>query len=84
LPARIALTIRVAVRRGFGLCQIEVTADGAALSCTFTFPPMQVHVRQLVDGGVVLDKSVTPVYAMDQPNGPGCGPICREGGADWT
>jgi hypothetical protein len=105
-----------------GMHQIEVTADGATLSCTFTFPlpklptggdvspqcspglmvslvpvtggtketisvsgtPVQVRVRQLVNGGVVLDKSVTPVYATDQPNGAGCDPICREGGADWT
>jgi hypothetical protein len=104
-----------------GMHQIDVTADGATLSCTFTFPlpklptggdaspqcspglmvmvqtapgdtkevidlpgnPMQVRVRQLVDGAVVLDMAVTPVYGTDQPNGPGCDPICHEAGADW-
>ena len=105
-----------------GMHQIDVTADGATLSCTFTFPlpklptggdaspqcspglmvlvqtapggitetisvsgtPMQVRVRQLVDGAVVLDMAVTPVYGTEQPNGPGCDPICHGAGANWT
>jgi hypothetical protein len=46
--------------------------------------PMQVRVRQPVCGAVVLDMAVTPVYETDQPNGPGCDPICHEAGADWT
>jgi hypothetical protein len=125
-----------------GTHQIDVTADGVTLSCTFTFPaqklpngfdaspqcppgltvrvgpatmctplppaagvsglrcepilgqtqetitvpgtPVQVRVRQTVDGAVVLDQSVTPVYATNQPNGPGCEPTCHQAGAEWS
>jgi hypothetical protein len=122
--------------------QIDVTADGVTISCTFTFPlpkladgadsgpqcppglmvsvgpavactqfqpgpgavgercdpiagkttemldvsgtPARVRVRQTTNGVVVLDESVTPVYASNQPNGPGCDPICHQAGAEWT
>lgn len=125
-----------------GAHQIDVTTDGATLSCAFMFPlptlangaqqgpqcpfgltvdirlatnctqtepsrgaivescvpiagdviemidvsgtPAHVRVRQTTNGVVVLDESVTPVYASNQPNGPGCDPICHQAGADWT
>ena len=124
-----------------GMHEINVTADGATVSCTFVFPfpklpsgadsgpecpsglmvfvgpavactqfqpgpgavgercnpiagqtketisipgtPAHVRVRQTTNGVVVLDESVTPVYASNQPNGPGCDPICHQAGAEW-
>jgi hypothetical protein len=125
-----------------GMHEIDVTADGATVSCTFAFPlpklpngadsgpqcpsglmvfvgpavvctqfqprpgvagercdpiagqtketisilrtPTHLRVRQTVDGFVALDESVTPVYKSNQPNGPGCDPICHQAGAAWT
>ena len=122
-----------------GTHTVDVVADGAAMSCTFPFPPpdatgglaaqcstgltvfvepdlvcttMQsamgaweaclpidgkftesicvsgtpsvVQVQQLVGGTVILDQTVSPSYQTSAPNGPGCGPICHQGGADWT
>jgi hypothetical protein len=46
--------------------------------------PASVHVRQSVDGTVILDQSATPTYQRNQPNGIGCDPICRQAGAEWT
>ena len=119
-----------------GTHTVDVVADGAAMSCTFSFPPADsssaqcsggltlfvqpatvctttqtptyssqqcqpidgkftesiwvsgtpgvVQVRQLVGGTVVLDQTVSPAYQTNQPNGPGCAPICHQGGAEWT
>jgi hypothetical protein len=43
-----------------------------------------VQVQQLVGGAVILDETVSPTYQTDEPNGPGCGPICHQAGAEWT
>ncbi len=122
-----------------GTHTVNVVADGAAMSCTFQFPPadstgggaaqcssgltvfvepslvcttMQsamgaweacqpidgrfgesiwvsgtpsvVQVQQLVGGTVILDQTVSPTYQTYEPNGPRCGPICHQGGAEWT
>src|SRR5215831_2991282 len=117
-----------------GTHTLDVTADGADLSCMFTIPPTgsamaptcttglslyiasaqpcppadaaggtclsidrlleetitvagtpsTVRVRQLVGGTAILDQTVSPAYQVNQPNGPGCGPICQQGRADWS
>lgn len=124
-----------------GMHQIDVTVDGAALSCTFTFPlpsvggggtqspscttgltvdvfpattctshdadgastlscdpipgqfvetitvagkPVQVTVRQSVDGTNLLDETVTASYQTNQPNGPECPPFCQQAVESWT
>jgi hypothetical protein len=122
-----------------GTHTVDVTADGKAMSCTFSSPtpatiiggipvpcasgltfsieplescpppndagnsppcqivdgkftetltvagtPVTVHVRQLVDGTAILDQTVSPTYLTDEPNGPGCGPICHQAAAMWT
>lgn len=122
-----------------GTHTVDVVADGAAMSCTFSFPPdastggaaaqcssgltvlvqpatvctttrsatavsqqcqpidgkftesiwvpgtpKVVQVQQLVGGTVILDQTVSPTYQTNQPNGPGCGPICHQAGAEWT
>jgi hypothetical protein len=46
--------------------------------------PSSVQVVQSVDGVVILEQGVTPTYASQQPNGPGCDPICHSAGASWT
>jgi len=46
--------------------------------------PTQVHVRMTVDGAAVLDRTETPVYQLNQPNGPGCDPVCQQASAQWT
>ena len=46
--------------------------------------PGTVHVQQLVGGNAILDQIVSPTYQIDEPNGPGCGPICHEAYVMWT
>ena len=124
-----------------GSHRVEVLADGASLTCTFTFPaaaasgggyvyaacpsgltvsvsaavtctdvttgtavshrcepilgqfvesisltgtPAQVHVWQYVDDAAILDAAAAPTYQDSQPNGPECGPVCRQASALWT
>jgi hypothetical protein len=122
-----------------GTHTIDVMADGAAMSCTFSFPPdpstggiaaqcpsgltvlvqpatvctttqsrtaasqqcqpidgkftesiwvsgtpKMVQVQQLVGGTAILDQTVSPTYQTNEPNGPGCGPICQQASAAWT
>ena len=46
--------------------------------------PSSVHVQQSVGGTQILDQSATPTYQSNQPNGPGCAPICQQASAAWT
>ena len=46
--------------------------------------PTSIEVRQTLDGTVVLDQTISPTYETNQPNGPGCGPICHQASAAWT
>jgi hypothetical protein len=46
--------------------------------------PSEVRVQQLVAGTVILDQTVSPTYQTNEPNGPGCEPVCHQGGAEWT
>ena len=45
--------------------------------------PSVVQVQQLVAGTVILDETVSPTYQTNQPNGPGCAPICHQATAAW-
>ncbi len=42
--------------------------------------PQAVHLRIEHDGASLVDQALTAKYATSQPNGPGCGPICCQGG----
>jgi hypothetical protein len=42
--------------------------------------PATVHVMQMSNGATVIDATVAPLYKVTQPNGPGCDPICSQGG----
>jgi len=46
--------------------------------------PAQVHVWQYLDDVPILDVAVTPTYQSYTPNGPECGPVCRQASASWT
>ncbi len=46
--------------------------------------PSSIKVHQTLDGTVVLDQTISPTYQTNQPNGPGCGPICHQASAGWT
>lgn len=46
--------------------------------------PASIVIRQSVGGVVVFEKSVSPRYAVAQPNGPGCDPTCHFADATWT
>jgi hypothetical protein len=48
-----------------------------------TGKPAQVLVRLSVDGAVVLDRTETPGYLSNEPNGPGCDPTCQQASAQW-
>lgn len=42
--------------------------------------PQDVHLRLEHNGVPLVDQALTVQYATSQPNGPGCGPICCQGG----
>lgn len=46
--------------------------------------PSSIEVQQTLDGTVVLDQTLSPTYQTNQPNGPGCAPICHRATAAWT
>ena len=46
--------------------------------------PGQVHVWQYVDDVPILDVAVAPQYQDSRPNGPDCGPVCRQASLAWT
>ena len=51
---------------------------------TLSGAPGQVHVWQYADDLPILDAAVAPQYQDRQPNGPGCGPVCRQASVSWT
>jgi hypothetical protein len=58
-----------------GTVQERITVDGTSAT---------LRLRQTVDGVVVFDRTVMPIYDVSQPNGPGCEPICHQASAEWT
>jgi hypothetical protein len=52
-----------------------ITVDGT---------PSSIQVQQTVGGTVIFDQTASPAYQTNEPNGPGCGPICHQAGAEWT
>jgi len=42
--------------------------------------PAKVHLRIEHDGAALVDQALTVEYRSSQPNGPGCGPVCCQGG----
>ncbi|HSS39337.1 MAG TPA: hypothetical protein VLT58_11255 [Polyangia bacterium] len=46
--------------------------------------PQSVEVQEWVDGTSVFDKTISPTYGLTQPNGPACGPSCKQAAVAWT
>jgi hypothetical protein len=48
----------------------------------FRSGPSKVTLRVERDGDAVLaDETIVPTYRTSQPNGPNCGPVCRQASA---
>lgn len=54
---------------------VNFEGDGSAVDSLvlFNFSPEFVNVRALLDGEEVASQSFEPEYAVDEPNGRGCG-----------
>jgi hypothetical protein len=46
--------------------------------------PKAVGITQFLEGKLLFEHFVTPVYEIIRPNGPGCEPTCRRARAHWT
>jgi hypothetical protein len=70
---------------GFSLSVPGQPTDGKFTETIRVFgTPSSIKVQQTLDGTVVLDQTISPTYQTNQPNGPGCGPICHQATAAWT
>ena len=70
---------------GFSLSVPGQPTDGKFTETIGVFgTPSSIEVHQTLDGTVVLDQTIAPTYQTNQPNGPGCGPICHQATAAWT
>lgn len=61
--------------------------DGASQSFPqIDFPdgPAQVNVRIAKDGTTLVNQVFTPQYTTSSPNGPQCGPVCRQSSASMN
>ncbi len=47
-----------------------------------TSPQVRVTQRTIA-GGKYLDQEIAPTYAPAYPNGPECGPVCKQASTDW-
>jgi hypothetical protein len=50
----------------------------------FRGTPQSVQVQQTAGGTIIMDESVTPSYQTNEPNGPGCSPVCEQAAVQWT
>jgi hypothetical protein len=77
------------------LCTETVTAEVRTLRCdpipgqlkesiSISGTPTSVRVQQSVGGTTILDRSVSPTYKANRPNGPECDPLCRQAAVEWT
>lgn len=68
-----------------GQADINVTCPGGSTQFTClpdrvminNYTPTQVDVTYTA-GDKTLTRSFTPSYTSSEPNGPGCGPVCRQ------
>jgi hypothetical protein len=47
------------------------------------FTPAEVTVVALLEDGTEEERSFTPEYRDEQPNGPDCPPVCRQASIRW-
>lgn len=76
-------------------CKEESAGGAVNQSCTptpdhytLTFPldgtPDTMTIQVERDGTVLSDEVFDPSYKENQPNGKGCGPVCRQGAVELT
>lgn len=46
--------------------------------------PQSIRIQQTSNGTILLDKTATPSYHVNQPNGPNCPPSCQQAAVQWT
>jgi hypothetical protein len=61
-------------------CALPASAHGFS-DIRFTSSPAKVTIRVERDGQVLAKESFTPAYRTSEPNGPGCGPVCKQASA---
>lgn len=71
---------------GFGLTigPAQPTDGKFTEKITVNGSPRSIEVQQTVGGTVIFDQTISPTYQTNQPNGPGCGPICHQASVAWT
>jgi len=50
----------------------------------FSATPTQVAVTQWAGDTMIFQQTATPTYQVSYPNGPDCGPACRQGSVTWS
>jgi hypothetical protein len=46
--------------------------------------PKSVDITLMTGATVVAQTTIAPTYEVNQPNGPGCDPVCKQAAATWT
>lgn len=64
-------------------CALPAEQHGFA-DIRFLSGPSKVTIRIVRDGLAIVDEALAPVYQTTQPNGPACGPVCRQAQATLT
>jgi len=59
-----------------------VLLGNSGLELSLNTAPKTIAVDLTLDGALILSESSTPSYVESQPNGPDCGPICRQANVD--
>lgn len=60
----------------------SVLLGNSGLELSLTTTPKTFAVELTLDGAPILSENSTPSYVESQPNGPDCGPVCRQGSID--
>ena len=60
----------------------SVLLGNSGLELSLNTAPKTLAVDLTLDGALILSESSTPSYVESQPNGPDCGPICRQANVD--
>ena len=63
--------------------QCEPIVGNFTETITINGTPTTLRIQQLVGGTVISDKTVSPSYVTNQPNGPCCEPTCHQAGVAW-
>ncbi len=61
-------------------CALPAEQHGFA-GLAWSTTPSRMRVTISRDGVALVDTNLAPTYAVSEPNGPGCGPVCRTASA---